>query len=402
MRILLVSQTYYPFVAGGGRPTKVRAIASRLARRGHSVTVLSTDLELEANRSRLAGLQQDPLGWVATESGVDVLYLRTRARFRLVTLNPAVVAFCRRRLAQFDVVHIFGLYDLIGPAVALFCLRRNIPYVVEPIGMFRPIARAIWLKRLYHLVLGGWMLRGTDRLVATSDRERDELLNGGFAESKIVVRRNGVDPPEALPAKGAFRKAWNIPAGARLVLFLGRLVSKKNPDLLLEIFQRWRTAANQPAVLVLSGPDEADRYSAALKSSVSRLGLDGAVLFTGLLLDQAKWAAYVDADVFVLPSQHENFGNTAVEAVACGTPVLVTDRCGVAPFVDGRAGLVVPMESEALYQALARLLADDALRQRLQAGCAALTRELGWDEPVAMMESLYRELAGPPSPPRLS
>ena len=64
-------------------------------------------------------------------------------------------------------------------------------------------------------------------------------------------------------------------------------------------------------------------------------------MFTGPLYGDAKWAAYRDADLFVLPSQNENFGNTAAEAVACGTPVLVTDRCGIAPIVDRRAGVVV-------------------------------------------------------------
>jgi glycosyltransferase involved in cell wall biosynthesis len=93
-----------------------------------------------------------------------------------------------------------------------------------------------------------------------------------------------------------------------------------------------------------------------------------------------------------LPSLNENFGNTAAEAVACGTPVIVTETCGVAPLVNGRAGLVVPVNAAALSQALARLLDDDSLRQRFREGCAGLTRELGWDEPVAIMEQLYSEL----------
>jgi glycosyltransferase involved in cell wall biosynthesis len=370
----------------------VRAIARRLAGRGHAVTVLSTDLELEANRSRLPTLQPDAFGWRAVDEGVEAIYLRTSVRFRLVTFNPVVVAFCQKRLKDFDVVHIYGLYDLIGPAVSFFCRRRGIPYVVEPIGMFRPIARAIWLKRLYHAFLGGSMIRGADRLIVTSDQERAELMEGGLPSAKIVVRRNGVEPPEEVPPRGTFRKAWNIPAKAKVILFLGRLVSKKNPEMLLEAFLRWRNGRDDSAVLVFSGPHEDDRYVSALKALVSRLDPNGPVLFTGPLFDQAKWAAYEDADVFVLPSLNENFGNTAAEAVACGTPVIVTETCGVAPLVNGRAGLVVPVNAAALSQALARLLDDDSLRQRFREGCAGLTRELGWDEPVAIMEQLYSEL----------
>ena len=113
---------------------------------------------------------------------------------------------------------------------------------------------------------------------------------------------------------------------------------------------------------------------------------------TGPLYGESKWSAYCDADVFVLPSQNENFGNTAAEAVTCGTPVLLTDRCGVASLVEGRAGLVVPHEREALAAALHRLLSDNDLRQRLKSGCAEVAPELSWSEPLDETETLYAGL----------
>jgi glycosyltransferase involved in cell wall biosynthesis len=122
------------------------------------------------------------------------------------------------------------------------------------------------------------------------------------------------------------------------------------------------------------------------------MGLNGGVLFTGPLYGDAKWAAYRDADLFVLPSQNENFGNTAAEAVACGTPVLVTDRCGIAPIVDRRAGLVVPHDCASLEAGLEKILGDLAFAARLRAGCGEVARSLGWAEPLAQMESLYQEL----------
>jgi glycosyltransferase involved in cell wall biosynthesis len=115
-------------------------------------------------------------------------------------------------------------------------------------------------------------------------------------------------------------------------------------------------------------------------------------LFTGPLYGDAKWAAYRDADVFVLPSQNENFGNTAAEAVACGTPVLVTDRCGIAPLVAERAGLVVPHDCAALESGLAKILEDSALAARLRGGCAAVADSLSWTEPLAQMEAAYNEV----------
>lgn len=145
-------------------------------------------------------------------------------------------------------------------------------------------------------------------------------------------------------------------------------------------------------MLVVAGPDEGDGFRQRLEALAVQMGLNGGVLFTGPLYDDAKWSAYRDADLFVLPSQNENFGNTAAEAVACGTPVLVTDRCGIAPLIDQRAGLVVPHDRAALEAGLGRILNDPALSARLRAGCGEVARSLSWGEPLAQMESLYRQL----------
>lgn len=135
-----------------------------------------------------------------------------------------------------------------------------------------------------------------------------------------------------------------------------------------------------------------------LESMASTLGTAARVQFAGPLFGDAKWAAYRDADVFVLPSQNENFGNTAAEAAAAGTPVIVTDRCGIAPFFSNGGGLVVPHEPGALRKALRKVLGDPESRARLAAGCAEVTARLGWEEPVRAMEGLYTKLALPHAP----
>jgi glycosyltransferase involved in cell wall biosynthesis len=238
------------------------------------------------------------------------------------------------------------------------------------------------------------LLEGASRVVATSERERQEFLEGGIEEAKIVVRRNGIEIPGQFPPAGLFRNQWNIAKDAKLVLFLGRLVSKKSPDLMLEAFSHWTRLKSGPrsSVLVMAGPDEGDGLRQHLEEIAAQMGLNGSVLFTGPLYGDAKWSAYRDADVFVLPSQNENFGNTAAEAVACGTPVLVTDRCGIAPIVDQRAGLVVAHDCAALEEGLARILDDPALAARLRGGCKGVANSLSWAEPLAQMETLYREL----------
>lgn len=125
-------------------------------------------------------------------------------------------------------------------------------------------------------------------------------------------------------------------------------------------------------------------------------GIAARVHFCAPLTGQAKWQAYRDADVFVLPSQNENFGNTAAESVAVGTPVIVTDQCGIAPLLKDVAGLVVRHNEEDLARALSQLLSDDTLYQKLRDGCAAAASALSWEEPLREMEMIYSSLASRP------
>jgi glycosyltransferase involved in cell wall biosynthesis len=390
MRVLKTVQSYFPFQDRGGPVFKVRSLAQGLAKRGHQVTVLTADLGFNSPEGFDLKVEACPWGKRAEQDGVETIYLSTLAHYRALTLNPHVVGFSRASLRRFDLAHIYGLYDLLGPVVSHFCRQQGIPYVIEPMGMYRPIVRALPLKRAYHKLLGSRLVGGAKFLIATSEQERGELLEGGIPASRIFVRRNGIDLPVALPERGEFRRQWDIQPDVKLILFLGRLVSKKSPDLLVDAFARWRkrTANGTSAVLVLAGPEESDGFVNRLKRMAGQLGLEQSIRFVGPLYNDAKWQAYRDADVFVLPSQNENFGNTAAESAACGTPVIVTDRCGIAPFV-GQAGLVVPHDRDDIERALAQLMEDSALYRRCQEGCSQMAGSLSWAGPLTQNEDLY-------------
>jgi glycosyltransferase involved in cell wall biosynthesis len=202
-----------------------------------------------------------------------------------------------------------------------------------------------------------------------------------------------VEAPASWPERGMFRKAHHISDEVKLVLFLGRLSSKKSPDLLLRAFAELSKRSTEiPMTLVFAGPDEGG-IQEKLDEQAAQLGVRTKIQFTGAVFGEAKWAAYRDADVFVLPSQNENFGNTAAEAVAAGTPVIVTEQCGIAPLLAEKAGLVVRHDVAALLEALEGILSDSDLCRRLATGCAEVTLCLGWEEPVREMETLYAKLA---------
>lgn len=393
MRILKTVQAYYPFQEKGGPVVKVRAIALGLAHRGHEVTVLTADFGFEPSSAPAMEAKTCRWGWCAREQGVETIFLRTRGHYRALTLNPSVIKYSSASVAKYDVVHVYGLYDLLGPAVTYFCRRHHIPYVVEPMGMFRPIVRNLQLKKLYHAMFGNRILCGAHLVIATSEQEKQELIAGGIGSARIIVRRNGISAPASLPPPGGFREKWAIPPHAKMILFLGRLDPKKSPDLLLDAYSLWRRETHHAvdSVLVFAGPAEDSGYSSRLKSLAAASGIGASVLFTGPLYDDAKWAAYQDADVFVLPSQNENFGNSAAEAMVCGTPVIVTDQCGIAPIVDGRAGLVVRHDARAVSGVLGILLANPGLAAQFRDACPGVVRGLSWEQPLSEMEAVYRD-----------
>jgi glycosyltransferase involved in cell wall biosynthesis len=357
--------------------------------------VLTADWGLQERRfeNELAGsAERTPHGWRLEESGIEAIYLPSWLRYRALSWNPGIGGFCRARLWNFDVVHIFGLYDFLGPAIAAACRRSGIPYVVEPIGMFVPIVRNFLLKRMYHLLLGKRMLRDSRTIIATSPQEVAELASPGLPPERIVIRRNGVEVPDKLPERGKFRYGAGIPDGAKIVLYLGRLSEKKSPEVLLHAFASLCKSSNGADLrLVFAGPDNGGMKE-KLRKLAGELGISAQVQIRDALYGEQKWSAYRDADVFVLPSQNENFGNTAGEAVAAGTPVIVTENCGVAPLLADVAGLVVAHDATAIAQAMTRVLWEPGLHARLAAGCGKAAARLDWDEPAKEMENLYERL----------
>jgi glycosyltransferase involved in cell wall biosynthesis len=391
MRVLKPIQFYFPFQDRGGPVFKVRALAHNLCRRGHEITVVTADLGLEENKFFGMSFDRCEWGWKTRIDGVETIYLSTLARFRALTLNPTLWRYARASVRQFDLVHFYGLYDLFGPVLSYFCRSYGVSYLVEPVGMYRPIDRSLMIKRLWHRGLGDEYLRYASYIVATSKMERQELLQGGIPDNKVVVRYNGIDSETFLgqSGRGTFRDKWGIAPDEPLVLFLSRLIPRKNADMLITAFARACPAAGW---LVIAGPEGIPGYVSTLKKVARELGVESRVIFTGPLYDMDKVAAMTDANVFVLPSRYENFANAPAEAIACGVPVIVSDCCGISELVDGRAGIVIAPKTDSLVQALSALLTDRALYGRLKNGCRAVAAELDWDVLAGQMESSYREV----------
>jgi glycosyltransferase involved in cell wall biosynthesis len=388
MRILKVVQAYYPFQEQGGPIVKVRALARGLVARGHEVTVLTADLGLAGRADSGVKFDRCNWGWCADQDGVKVIYLPTLAHYRALTLNPRVIAFGRASVRAFDLVHFYGLYDLLGPIIGTFCRKQGTPYIIEPMGMYHPIDRGFVLKRAWHLLAGTAFWRHAAQIVATSEMEQQELLGDVLPPSELVVRYNGLNLAEFanLPARGTFRAKWKIPAQEPLILFLSRLLPRKGADILIDAFA---ACCPNSGRLVIAGPEGERGYRAYLEQRAQNSGVASRVTFTGPLYDGDKQAVLADSDVFALPSTYENFANAPAEAIACGIPVIITNACGIRNLVDGRVGLVIPPEKGALTDSLRTLLQDTQLYARFKSSCREVAAELNWSRLIEQMEGYY-------------
>jgi glycosyltransferase involved in cell wall biosynthesis len=383
LRILSVTRCFSPALASGGMARTVAQIARALVRRGHEVTVYASNLWDATRRLSDRTLVRQ---W----EGVCVVYFHTPVRYRWDGIQPEVFRYLPL-LEQFDLIHVYGVRDFLSTVVCWWARRCGIPYVVEPMGMLLPVGRSVRKKQAYDWLFGRRLLSGAARVIATSEQEAEEGVAWGIPREKIVVRRNGLDLSEfdPLPPRGIFRARVGIGDDRRVVLYLGRLARKKNVPLLIEAFAEVR---RPEAVLLIIGPDDGDGTRAAIERAIARARLGDFVRVLDPLYQGERVNALVDADVLVLPSMHENFGNVVAEAIACGTPVIVTNRCGVAPLVEGRAGLVIEPEKEALVRALRLLLEDEAQRRWFSENALRLREELSWEEPIRQLERLYGEL----------
>jgi glycosyltransferase involved in cell wall biosynthesis len=378
IRVLHVAQTFGLYDAQG-RTGHIAPLVAELERRGLDASVVAA-----------AYPPHSPHGSASVGDGsgaFSVTYLPSGLRYRTLTINAGARTHFDERICAVDLVHIHGLYDLLGPAAAAVSRDLKIPYVMETMGMFRPVAGGALRKRAFMRLFGRAMIRGAARFVATSGREADDLVNGGIDKDRIDVRHNGVEPGEIPPGAGpAFRSAHGIGSETPFVLFLGRISPVKNIELLLAAFSRLTTP---DVVLVIAGPPDGRKYPTELNEIARRLGTADRVRIIGPVFGEQKAAALAEAAMLVLPSFNENFGTVAVEAMAVGTPAVVTETCGVAEHLRDGGGLVVALDADDMRTAIDSLFVDDGLRSDMGDRAKAIASTLTWEDAARLTTVMY-------------
>lgn len=339
MRILQVTPFYTP--SRGGSVMAPHNLIRALRARGHEVTVLTTDFELDER-------------FVASIDGVEVVPFPCRARASLLLYSPAMGRWLRENLPDYDLVHAHNYRTYQNILVRKECLRSKTPYVLQAHGSMPSGLGKGMIKGMFDRAWGRRIVRDASGLIAVSELEAQHYVGTGASPSKVSVIPNIVRRRDASSPPGAFRS--RVGAGDRkIVLFLGRINRLKGLPFLIESFSQVRSRSE--AVLVIAGPDE-EGHREELRAQASQMGLDGDVLFVDDVDDVAS--AYQDAAVLVYPSSYEVFGLVPFEALLCGTPVIVTEDTGCGEIVRKQeCGLTVPFgNTDALSKAMEQSLSD--------------------------------------------
>jgi len=383
LRILQV----IPGLGNSSGPTHVVVgLSEHLARQGCAVTLYC--LKYDGDDRVLP----DP-AWVSTSRFAATLVKRWG-------YSQGLKEALKANLRNFDIAHVHSVWLYPTFAAARECRRQGVPYLIRPAGSFRPVAFSTncTLKRLYFQLWERWNLENAAAIHATSEPEAAELRALGIG-TPICVVPIGVTLPatDRKTTADDMRRRWGIEPEEKIVLYLGRLHPIKGLDILVAAFARLNSGGSR-AKLVIVGPATSG-YDRELKMRVRKAGLEEKCLITGELRGDDKRAAYEAASVFVLPSRTENFGIVVAEAMAMGTPVVISRE---APWLDvesHNAGSWVDLDAEKFAAAIADILENpDMAAQMGENGRRLVETKYTWDRIAKRMLKVYENVVAGKDP----
>jgi len=348
LRVVHVCAYFAPAFVYGGPPRSILGLCRAQRDAGVDVRVVTTT----ANGG---GDLDDAIVARGAYDGIPVRYCARRWP-RSIFYAPSLRNVVASELARADVLHIHGLWNATVWSAAAVARAQSKPYVLSPRGMLAPAALAHdrWRKKLVYPLADRRVIRQAARLHATSRPEFDEL-NSIPEAGRAVYAPNGVELlPETDGDGRTVRERFHIPATAPVILFLGRIHPIKRLDLLAAAF-RGVVERHADAHLVIAGPDE-EGHRAAIEPLFAPLG--GSVTWTGRVEDSAKRQLLDAAAVLVMCSNAESFGMSAAEAMAAGTPVVVTRTCPWPDVESHHAGYWVEQSADAIAAGVNAVLAD--------------------------------------------
>jgi glycosyltransferase involved in cell wall biosynthesis len=371
MNIDFVARRFYP--APGGLENQLFEITKRLARRGHQITILCSDLHSDIPFRRMKETD------LPLNEGIKVERFRAfpvpRRASQGSSMAPGIlISFLSKRAAPLVHCHGLNLISIPSGIVAKMAGRSKVLLSTHADPS---------------LLLGGPMTKAFetfDGIIALTEYERKRLVALGCDPLKVYTIPNGLslESFENLPERDSFTRRRRL--SGRMILYVGRLDRNKGCDTIIEALPSVQERVGE-CTAVFVGPDWG--YKNHLVQLSAKRGVK--TLFTGLLDREQLNEAFVASDVFVYPTTQEAFGVSILEAMICGAPVVAAQVGGVPTLVRHReTGLLIPPRNpNALADAISQVLKDGFLRSRIVTSARNMASEYTIDKTVEQLEELY-------------
>jgi glycosyltransferase involved in cell wall biosynthesis len=381
MRLLLLTPYFAPAYAFGGSVTVAETIVEDVLAAGHEVAVATTDV-LDGERRIELDAPPQPVG-------AEVVRFPNLSHRLAAGLNGYAPRGLRRWLGgnidRFDVVLLHDVYSAVSVMGARAAARAGVPFALQPLGTLSPArerGRPV-IKRAFLALWGKRTVRSASALLYLAEHEADDFLSAGGSPERLVAMPLPLDLPAA---------AESHELSQPTIAFVGRLHPIKGIDVLIEAVALVRP--DVPNVrLEIVGPG--DRCRRNLEQLAARLGLGDAVRFRGFVEVSEKTTVLAEAHVSALLSRSEGLPMAALEAMACGTPVVLSHGCHLDE-VDGKAGLAVPGTAQDAAAAILRLLSDDAMRSRFSTGALEFAHRFRREVVMPQMIAALEQIAAKP------
>lgn len=388
MKVLHVTPYYYPSIKYGGPIQSIHALNKGMARKGIKIDVYTTNAGIDKNK-----FEYDH-GWNFLDN-VRIKYFGFFG-YDQYNFSPLLLVQLFKNVIQYDLIHVSLVWNFTVFSASVASILRGKSYIISPRGTLNYEAiniKSKSKKNFYYKLIAQHYLNRASSIHFTTEDERENVLNHLKLDNKNFIVPNGLDLEHYLnlPKKGNFKIDHLKLINKRYILFLGRINYKKGMDLLAKAFGKLSKQYND-LYLVIVGPD--NNYRNKLETILRQIGVVDKVIFTGLLDGDDKLQAYVDADVFVLSSYSENFGMSVIEAMACGTPVVISNMVGIHREVeDNNAGIVTENKVDSLLVAIKSLLDNQELSKKYSDnGKQFVTRYYDIDKVADMMIREYENI----------
>ncbi|HLP85033.1 MAG TPA: glycosyltransferase [Phycisphaerales bacterium] len=342
----------------GGPIRAVYDLSEALASRGHTVTIVTGRVPPEGV----------PVRYRECKPGVPHVIHIADALYRKQWLRGPARERIRDLIAQHEVLHVHGVWDISNVQLADIAYELGKPYYISVRGMLDDwsISQKFLKKRLFLAATRKRFLDRAAEIHLTAEGELDQArkwIDG--RKGTVISNLLDLNPYRNPPGTALARKAFPcLETDLPVVLFLSRVHYKKGPEVLIDAAASLR-AKGIDAAFVFAGACD-DEYRAKLLALAHERGVHDRVHFIGHVDGAMKISVYQNARVMALPTSQENFGFVFPESLACGTPVITTKGVDIWPTLErGGGSIIVDRTPQAFAEAIAKVLRDDALHARM-------------------------------------